>query len=336
MINLLWIYRCTLEVINMYLKINIVSKFKFSFFFLVFSFSMVNAQEQINESMPFQTDPSKDYSIFIPSAYTEGEPIPAFLALHPFNTSRWNGETWCQELSDFAETNGVFLICPDGGIDGKIDDAIDTAFTSFLLDSAFIWYDIDETKVYATGFSWGGKTTYTYGLNHIEKFAGLMPIGAAISIGEVNGIAENAEDVPVYIVHGSLDSPNNRFFPLLTAMEDNGACVESNLLPGVGHTIDFNNQVEILTDAYNYLQDNACTITATEEQEIMVEPILPYSILENGQSITLELSKKADWEIFSLDGQIIEKGNQSQIVINMTSGIYIIRSGKQSQIFSVF
>jgi len=85
-------------------------------------FGVLHAQEQINESMPFQNDPDKDYSIFIPSNYEEGEPIPAFVALHPFNTNRWNGQTWCEELADFAEANGVFLICPDGGVDGKIDD----------------------------------------------------------------------------------------------------------------------------------------------------------------------------------------------------------------------
>ena len=305
-------------------------------FVLLSSFGWVNAQVQINESMPFQSDEAKEYSIFIPSNYTEGDPIPAFLALHPFNTSRWNGQTWCEELADFAEFNGLMLICPDGGIDGKIDDAIDTAFTSFLLDSAFIWYDIDETKLYATGFSWGGKTTYTYGLNHIEKFAGLMPIGAAISIGEINGIDSNAEDVPVYIVHGSLDSPNARYYPFLAAMEDNGACVEGNLLPGVGHTIDFTNQVEILTEAYEYLQDNACVTTSIEEEEIETKTILPYSLVKNGETIKLDLQKSLEWKIYTFGGQMIIKGNEPEIVISLTSGIYIFRSGRQSQVFSVY
>ena len=303
---------------------------------LLSTFGLVQAQEQINESMPFQNDPEKEYSIFVPSIYSEGEPIPAFLALHPFNTSRWNGQTWCEELADFAESNGVMLVCPDGGTDGKIDDDIDTAFTSFLLDSAFIWYDIDETKLYATGFSWGGKTTYTYGLNHIEKFAGLMPIGAAVSIGEINGIDSNSEGVPVYIVHGSLDSPNNRFYPLLEAMEDNGACVESNLLPGVGHTIDFENQVEILTEAYEYLQDNACVTTSIDEEDNKPLTILPFSMLWSGETIKLNLPINSSWEVYTLDGQKVIKGNNSSIVANLTSGIYIIRSGKQSQLFSVY
>ncbi|MEM9544602.1 MAG: hypothetical protein AAGA77_01445 [Bacteroidota bacterium] len=287
--------------------------------------------------MPFQGDPDKDYSIFIPSNYEEGEAIPAFLALHPLNTNRWNGQTWCEELTDFAETNGVFLICPDGGVDGKIDDPIDTAFTSFLLDSAFIWYDIDETKVYAIGFSWGGKTTYTYGLNHIDKFAGLLPIGAAITIGEINGIAEKAMDVPVYIVHGSLDSPNVRYFPLLEAMEDNGACVESNLLQGVGHTIDFANQVEILTEAYEFLKDNACATTSIEEagsQDLNV--LLPYSMIPQHQAIDLTLSNDKNWEVYTAGGTLVKSGSTDRMVVDMTRGMYIIHAGKHSEVFVVF
>lgn len=302
---------------------------------LLSTFSLVHAQEQINGSMPFQNDPTKEYSIFIPSNYIEGESIPAFLALHPFNTSRWNGQTWCEELADFAETNGVFLICPDGGVDGKIDDPIDTAFTSFLLDSVFIWYDIDETKVYATGFSWGGKTTYTYGLNHIEKFAGLMPIGAAITIGEISGIESNINDIPVYIVHGSLDSPNVRYYPLLSAMEDNGACVESNLLPGVGHTIDFANQVEILTEAYSFLKENECSITSIEE-EVFQPAILTTSIVERGQTITLQISENSTWEVFTVDGQMVLNGQTAQMFIELTRGLYFVRVGRQTQMFTVY
>ena len=304
--------------------------------FLLLTSVAIYAQEQINANMPFQSDDSKDYSIVIPSTYVEGESIAAFLALHPLNTSRWNGETWCEELADFAEANNVILVCPDGGLDGKIDDAIDTAFTSFLLDSAFIWYDIDPNRLYATGFSWGAKTTYTYGLNHIEKFAGLMPIGAAISVSEVNNIKENADGVSIYIVHGSQDSPNSRFYPLRDAMLDNGACVESNLLSGVGHTIDFANQLEILTEAYNYLKENACTVTSTKNSTERTKTILKYNTLESGQQVELLIDDvKYGWSIFTTTGVKVASGKGKTMVVEQTSGHYIIKVGEQSEIFRV-
>jgi len=310
---------------------------KFFYAVLFVSTSLVAyAQEQINESFAFQSDPSKDYSIVIPSAYQEGEPIAAFLALHPFNTNRWNAETWCDELADFAEANDVILVCPDGGADGRIDDPIDTAFTSLLLDSAFIWYDIDPARLYATGFSWGGKTTYTYGLNHIDKFAGLLPIGAAINSAEVNGIADQADGVPIYIVHGSQDSPSVRFTPIRDAMINNGACVETNLLQGVGHTIDFANQVEILSNAYAYLQDNACTTTSTEDLPATSKDILPYNTLTKGVTISLDLQDGTSWTIYSAAGQKVLDGQSSQMIITLDNGYYVIKSGIRSQIFNVF
>lgn len=307
-----------------------------STFILVFCVSTLSmAQTQINNSIPFQTDDSKDYSIVVPSSYLEGEPIAAFLALHPWNTDRWNGETWCEELADFAEANDVILVCPDGGADGKIDDPIDTAFTTFLLDSAFQWYDIDPTKLYAIGFSWGGKTTYTYGLNHIDKFAGLLPIGAAVNASEVNGISQNIDGKPVYVVHGSFDSPNTRFYPLVNAMEGNGGCVETNLLQGVGHTIDFDNQVEILTTAYDYLKENACTTTSVSIIDKAEAKILPYNSIKKGSTIQLNKQSSSAWSILTIDGKEAMKGEGNTVTMDLSTGQYIIQQNDKAEIFRV-
>jgi len=290
------------------------------------------AQVQINSSVPFQTDDAKDYSIVVPTSYVEGEPIAAFLALHPWNTDRWNGETWCEELAEFAEANDVILVCPDGGDDGKIDDPIDTAFTSFILDSAFQWYDIDPDKLYAVGFSWGGKTTYTYGLNHIDKFAGLTPIGAAVNITEVNGISDNIEGKPVYVIHGSFDSPNIRYYPLISEMENKGACIESNLLQGIGHTIDFDNQLEILTTGYDYLKENACITTSSEDRDVNEQKLLPYNSVRKGSILELTYD---NCTILTLDGKIIKRGSAGSTLFDIPIGHYIINQDNRTELFRV-
>jgi predicted esterase len=215
---------------------------------------LANAQQRIDGSFPFQADPSKDYSLYIPSGYTPGTPHHLMLGLHPLNTARWNSVSWCDTLVAFAETNDLILACPDGGSDGRIDDPIDVAFTTALLDSMEVWYDIDPSRVYAMGFSWGGRATYTYGLSNVGRFAGFVPIGAAINgTNEVNGIIQNATGKPFYIVHGANDNPNVRFHPIRNALIAEGAIVESILMPGVGHTIDFPNRNQILTDAFQWI-----------------------------------------------------------------------------------
>lgn len=319
--------------------------------FLLFIFFIGNAQQRVDGNFSFQTDPAKKYSIYIPSGYDANTPHTLMLGLHPLNTSRWDGESWCDTLIDFAEMNNLLLVCPDGGLDGAIDDPIDTAFTTVLLDSMNIWYNVNPEKIFAMGFSWGGKTVYTYGLNHIERFAGFMPIGAAVNIGEVSGIEQNAAWHPFYLVHGSNDSPSQRFTPLKNAMENNNACVNSILMSGIGHTIDFPNRNQILTDAFQWIDSIACvettsTINPTGDNTFR---IFPNPILSN-QSLQVEVSSKwrgnLTMEILNVNGKTIQSKsilkNNSNIEVHSFSlekcprGIYILsiknESGQQSSL----
>lgn len=304
------------------------------------SFSVISftglGQEQINGSFPFQTDPSKDYSIFIPSGYEEGNPTAAFLALHPLNPVNWDGRRWCEEIADFAEENNVILICPDGGVDGAIDDAIDTAFTTVMIDSAMTWYSIAPDSLYAMGFSWGGKTTYTYGLNHVNKFAGFMPIGAATSVSDLNGIANQALEKPYYVIHGSNDSPNTRFYPMIERLEAEGAIVESNLLSGVGHTIWFPNQVEILTDGYNWLKANSAIAVGVEDELLETsQALLAKENYSPGMPLTFKDDINKLVNIYSIDGALMTSGLSQSMNAPLQSGVYVISLGAISQKFMV-
>ena len=234
-------------------------------FISILGMASLQGQMRIDGNFPFQSDPSKDYSLYIPSGYSAGTPNGLMLGMHPFNTARWDAVSWCDTLIDFAEANGLILACPDGGSDGNITDQIDTAFTTALLDSVYSWYNIDMDRIYIMGFSMGGRATYTYGLSHPEVFGGLLPIGAAITgTNEVNtSLQGNSSCKAVYIVHGSFDSPNNRYYPVLNALTSSGALINSLLMPGVGHTIDFPNRNQILTDAFTWIDSvNANTAPA--------------------------------------------------------------------------
>lgn len=227
--------------------------------------------ERIDGSFPFESDPSKAYSLYIPSSYEPGTPNRLMVGFHPLNTARWNAESWCDTLITFAETNGLLLACPDGGADGRVDDPIDLAFTTALMDSMEVWYDVDVDKIYAMGFSWGGRATYTYGLDNADRFGGLIPIGAAINgTTEIGPFLDEAEGEAVYIVHGGLDTPGVRFHPAREALIDAGAIVSSLLMPGVGHTIDFPDRNQILSDAFSWVDSVNCAPVV-----FVVDPVAP-------------------------------------------------------------
>jgi len=282
-----------------------ISKMRFfTLLFLLISATLVFSQESIDGSFEFQTDPAKKYSLYIPSEYDENTPHALMLGLHPLNVNRWDGESWRDTLIAFAEMNNLLLVCPDGGIDGQIDSPIDTAFTTTLLDSVSQWYNINQEEKYVLGFSWGGKTTYTYGLRRTNEFKGYLVIGAAVTITEVNGIVENATNENFFLVHGSNDNPNTRFTPLRNALMENNACVGTNLMTGVGHTIDFPNRNSILTDAFTFLKDNVCETSNTQNEVIPNISVFPNP--SNG-SISIENLDLSDYSIEAVDllGRII-------------------------------
>ena len=311
---------------------------------LLFIFTTsLTAQTRIDSSFEFQTDPAKKYSLYIPSGYQASTPHRLMLALHPLNTNRWDAKSWCDTLIVFAETNNLILVCPDGGLDGAVDDPIDTAFTSVLLDSVAIWYAINPEKTFAMGFSWGGKTTYTYGLNHINRFRGFMPIGAAITISEVNNIIQNSNEHLYYLVHGGNDSPAVRFTPLLNALNDNGAITNSILMPGVGHTIDFPNRNQILTTAFVWLDSvNCAQLTPVIELDKKVGISIFPNPVKEGKPINISFENQPDGnfdlEVYDQTGKLVFFKNSqfftfgsNEIITDFSKGVYFLRFSQDSK-----
>lgn len=243
----------------------------------------VQAQTRIDSSFAFQADPAKKFALYVPSEYEAGVANKALLAFHPFHQVWGNSTTWCDILTDFAEENNLLMICPDGGPnDLRVDDAIDLAFTTALLDSLKTWYTVDVDKTFILGFSWGGRATYTYGLANPDVFAGFITIGSFINGTTQVGPAllANAENKPFYIMHGDSDGTVNLqtgFFPIRDALVDAGAVVNSLILENVGHTINFHNRDQILTDAFRWVDSTSTALTS-----VGVEDDIPVLIQQPG------------------------------------------------------
>ena len=131
---------------------------------LVLPIRSAQAQTRIDSSFAFQTDPAKKFALYVPSGYEAGVANKAILAFHPLHPVWGNSTTWCDILTNFAEENNLLMICPDGGADARVDDPIDLAFTTALLDSLRAWHTVDVDKTFILGFSWGARAAYTYGL----------------------------------------------------------------------------------------------------------------------------------------------------------------------------
>lgn len=303
------------------------------------------AQQRIDGTFAFQTDPAKKYSIYIPTGYNVNTPHRLMVALHPFNTNRWDAQSWCDTLINFAAMNNLILACPDGGADGQVDDPIDTAFTTALIDSMHAWYNIDAQKIYCMGFSWGGMITYSYGLNHINRFGGFLPIGSAMNgTGTVNSVLSLASGKPWYIVHGSSDSPSSRFFPIRDSIVANGGIANWNYMTGVGHTIDFPNRNQILSVGFQWIDSVNCAgpVSVKTNTQTPFEVTAASTVNERSRfevSISMKDQGSIEIQLIDLTGKIVvnklfeltQGKHQVSIALpnNTRSGIYVL-SGKSN------
>ena len=298
-------------------------------YFVILLVSVSSFGQSTIEGTLMVDNTEKSYALYIPEAYDPSEANPMMLGLHPLNTNRWDAIAWRDTLIQFAEMNDLILVCPDGGPDGRIDDPIDTLFTSMLVDSISQWYTIDEEQKYAMGFSWGGRTTYTYGLRRTDEYKGLLAIGAAVDITIIQDVLPSAKDQAIYVLHGSQDAVSTRYTPIINALEDNGACLESMLMNGVGHTIDFPNRNNILTEAYNFLRTSNCGVISSIDRtnsNIQKARITPNP---NSGHFSLENINKTDLEsieIYNSVGQSIDYDIQNNVVEinNGIKGIYYL------------
>ncbi len=291
-----------------------------------------NTQERINGVIPFMNE-DKKYSIYVPSSYDSNNPSHLMVGMHPWNVNRWDAESWCDTLIQFSEDNQLLLLCTDGGEDGKVDDLIDTAFTSFVLDSMMLWYNVNPDKVYLMGFSWGGKTVYSYGFNNLTKFDGFMAIGAAVNgTDEIGSILEEVDSKKIYIIHGDNDSPNTRYWPLVNALGPKN-CLESILLPGVGHTIDFDNRNAILTEGYSFLSEGKCGEVNTFDEALIEMKVYP-NPLKVDQKISIKIPiNTISIEILDIKGKVIQRYTDTSKTIKAPSlvGEYILKVNTTNQ-----
>lgn len=317
------------------------------YFFLVLALvSAVNlsAQQSFDASFPFETDPNKKFSLYLPSAYSPGTPNKLMLAFHPLGTSAL---VWRNELRDFAEDNDLILVCPDGGTDGRVDDPLDYRFTTALLDSVEKWYNIDEAERFAMGFSVGGKATYEYGLENASYFAGFIPVGAAINgTTGLESHLTNALCKPFYLVHGENDAPGTRYTPIKNALIANKAEVDFILMAGVGHTFSFPNRNSILNTAFRWVDTVQCT-TSTGIDQLKKYPafrLYPTVVSANdllNLEVNLSRPEVITIEIYSMDGKMIYRGSNSYSngvhplsVRVLKPGAYLLRISASQSIFS--
>jgi poly(3-hydroxybutyrate) depolymerase len=105
-----------------------------------------------------------------------------------------------------------------------------------LVDEAVKLYNVDARRVYVTGFSLGGRGTWSVAVDHPEVFAAIAPVAG--SYGHPERISRIG-DVPVWVFHGDGDRllPIDPVRDMVQNLKDSGGNVRFTIYEGAGHGI---------------------------------------------------------------------------------------------------
>jgi polyhydroxybutyrate depolymerase len=149
----------------------------------------------------------RSYRLFVPQGYDGRTRLPLVLDLHGSGgTSAGQARTSGFETVAAREGIVVATLQADGGrwnVPVTGDRADDVAYVSDVIDHVAVRVCTDATRVYATGFSGGGRMASLLGCRLNTRIAAIAPMAGLRWPGPCNG-----RPVPVLTFHGLADRQN--------------------------------------------------------------------------------------------------------------------------------
>jgi polyhydroxybutyrate depolymerase len=152
---------------------------------------------------------SRQTVVHVPRGYEDGVPTPLVIAFHGRGDSAV-GFAVGSGLINMADEGGFVVAFPQGAGEPTGWDALpvqeltdDVQFTRDLIDALAERLSIDPARVYATGFSAGGRMVNRLGCDLADRIAAISPVGAGAYPSDA---CAPVRPVPVFAVHGDADT----------------------------------------------------------------------------------------------------------------------------------
>jgi len=158
----------------------------------------------------------RSWAIYVPSSYKKSKNVPMLLNFHGTGSSPEQVENIAR-FEAIAEREGFILVSPKAAwlnekldritwnVDKRESDIDDLAYIDALLAKVFLNYSIDKSRVYASGFSGGGRMSSRLACDRADTFAAVAPV-AGLRFPED---CSPKRAVPILTFHGKLDPVNH-------------------------------------------------------------------------------------------------------------------------------
>ena len=182
--------------------------------FVVFT-RISEGQTTVNDSM-ISGGIMRHYTLYIPKHFVAGSSRPLIMYFHGYG-STGSVEKAYSNFMPVADTAGFLIVYPEGlkdgngnqywnaGIPGLPTTPDDVAFVSSLIDALHTRYNINTSKVYATGLSNGGYMSYRLAWKLSDKIAAIASVSG--SMGPLDfAKCDPPRPIPIMEIHGTSDN----------------------------------------------------------------------------------------------------------------------------------
>ena len=179
-----------------------------------------------------------NYLLYLPSDYSYSKKVyPLVLFLH--------GAGERGEDINFVEVHGIpklikmgkefpfITIAPQCPFDRWWSDKVFVKALISLIEKTKTQYNVDDSRIYATGLSMGGYGSLAIAMERPDLFSGIIPICGG---GDLNKIGR-LEHIPIWLFHGDADTVvpvenSTKIYDALNLINDN---VKITIYENVGH-----------------------------------------------------------------------------------------------------
>ena len=164
----------------------------------------------------------RSYLVYVPQGYDGKEPIPMWLNFHPSLTfdSILYTHVEFTGFGELSEMENFILVSPKAGkdtggtlrwnVDKEPELPDDISFVNHLIDIVSSKYNVDEERIYATGYSSGAFMSFALACDLSERIAAIAGSAGYLGASYVpnppyNGVCNPSRPIAVLQIHGNLD-----------------------------------------------------------------------------------------------------------------------------------
>ncbi|MDD9946061.1 MAG: prolyl oligopeptidase family serine peptidase [Myxococcales bacterium] len=137
----------------------------------------------------------REFVIYVPQGYDNARPVPLVLNFHGATSNAEQQRTLFSKMDETADEKGFIVVYPQGigrswnaGAccgDAASEDVDDVGFALAIVEFMAERACIDRARVYATGFSNGGRMSYRLACQAADVFAAIAPVAGTKSFPDL-------------------------------------------------------------------------------------------------------------------------------------------------------